>query len=402
MNAFLKSFVMVAFIGISTCAVAQTSSELELAKKTYKDALGRITGDTTDLQALSSSYLKSLEKLAQTLQKAGNLNGLIAVGNEKDRFVKDGTAPSVPGPEIPAELAALESAYIKDLKSIEAGRAGKIVALVDTYDASLEKLQKKMTVEGKIDVAMEVKQERETLKKTAVYVSATERLSKQAPPIAPPPAKETPDDPMQDIKKNLVLYYPFDANENRITDKSGKGNHGAVRGPKWVPNGKRGGALRFDGDNDSLNTKLNYSDNYKTFCLWAQSDKKGAVDGTLLGLHYPLNNRFYVGYNSAGDLGIGLGSSHINVAATSRKVDTDWHFYAATWDNPVMHLYVDGELVLEKSGDTAPKGTYFIGSLKDRDGRMIFRWRGQIDEVMIFSRVLSQEELAKVRDGLGD
>jgi len=402
MKAFLKLFVMVAFIGISICAVVQTSSELEMAKKMYEDALGRITGDTTDLQALSSSYPKSLEKLAQTLQKAGNLNGLIAAGNEKDRFVKEGTAPGIPGPEIPTELGALESAYIKDLKSIEARRAGKIVALVDAYDKSLEKLQKKMTVEGKIDVAMEAKQEREALKETAVYVSATEKLTEQAPPIAPPPAEKTPDDTMQDIKKNLVLYYPFDANESRITDKSAKGNHGAVRGPKWVPNGKRGGALRFDGDNDSLNTKLNYSENYKTFCLWAQSDKKGDVDGTLWGLHYPLNNRFYVGYNSAGNLGIGLGNSHINVAATSRKVDTDWHYYAATWDKSVMRLYIDGELALEKSGDTGPKGTYFIGSLKDKDGRMVFRWRGQIDEVMIFSRVLSQEELAKVRDGLGD
>ena len=55
------------------------------------------------------------------------------------------------------------------------------------------------------------------------------------------------------FRKGLVLHYSFDRDENdKVTDKSGKGNHGEVNGAKWTAKGKVGGAYEFDGIDDYI------------------------------------------------------------------------------------------------------------------------------------------------------
>lgn len=52
-------------------------------------------------------------------------------------------------------------------------------------------------------------------------------------------------------RKGLVLYFPFDRDEgDRVSDRSGMGNHGTVHGAKWVSLGA-GGAYRFRGGRDA-------------------------------------------------------------------------------------------------------------------------------------------------------
>jgi hypothetical protein len=55
------------------------------------------------------------------------------------------------------------------------------------------------------------------------------------------------------LQDSLVLCYSFDRDEgDKTTDGSARENHGAVRGPRFTPEGQSGGALVFDGADDFL------------------------------------------------------------------------------------------------------------------------------------------------------
>ena len=142
----------------------------------------KIRSDTTNVKACSANYIKALEKMAQTMQQAGNLDGLVAANKEKDRFLKDGTAPKQPGPATPAELAALENNYNDDIRKLDAARARKIEALASAYLDSLGEMKKKLTQDGVIDKAMDADAEIKRVNNDAEIAAA----------LAAAPAKEPP------------------------------------------------------------------------------------------------------------------------------------------------------------------------------------------------------------------
>ncbi|MBI2299738.1 MAG: glycoside hydrolase family 99-like domain-containing protein, partial [Armatimonadetes bacterium] len=72
-----------------------------------------------------------------------------------------------------------------------------------------------------------------------------------------------------------------------------------------------------------------------------------------------------------------------------------WHHVAATYDNEVMRLYVDGREVahLERGGPVTPSGAALcIGSYATGHTRAFFQ--GVLDEVRIWDRALTAEEIA--------
>lgn len=77
-----------------------------------------------------------------------------------------------------------------------------------------------------------------------------------------------------ELQKGLVLYFSFDRDEGgTITDLSGHGNHGAIHGVTFDPNGRIGGAFRFDGNDHFVSVPnsedLTLADDAdKTFSFW--------------------------------------------------------------------------------------------------------------------------------------
>ena len=73
-----------------------------------------------------------------------------------------------------------------------------------------------------------------------------------------------------------------------------------------------------------------------------------------------------------------------------------WHHVAATYDNETMRLYLDGKEVatLERGGPVNPSGAQLcLGSYAPSHPRAFFQ--GALDEVRIWDRALSAEEIAK-------
>ena len=75
-----------------------------------------------------------------------------------------------------------------------------------------------------------------------------------------------------------------------------------------------------------------------------------------------------------------------------------WSHVAATFDNKVMRLYVNGKEVgtLERRGFINPGDSITVGAHSADMDRA--RFRGWLDDVRVYRRVLTAEEIARLAD----
>ena len=200
----------------------------------------------------------------------------------------------------------------------------------------------------------------------------------------------------------LVGYWAFDEAEgNTVVDGSPKGNNGTLNGNPTIvsPSKKIGeGALHFDGVDDYVDVgDINLANQSLTLAAWAKRERTGEYDwiisqgqaDTNLGLQFGFghNNLFYFGFYS-NDLR----------DADKPFLDSDWHYWVGTYDANTKErkIYQDGQLVVS---DTAKANYQGSGNLNI--GRRPFYplyFKGQIDEVSIWNRALSQAEIQRFID----
>lgn len=206
------------------------------------------------------------------------------------------------------------------------------------------------------------------------------------------------------LVQGLVLAAPLaDAAGNVVSDLSGCHNHGTfVNSPQWDA-GPAGATLRFNGSNAYC--QLDHSDSLNvarlTLSVWANQTSLRNE-----------NDRFIVKGNvSTGPWGIwglrtGLGSYarfRIRIRGTQHDVDSPtpvlsdrWTHWAGTYDGQRMRLYRDGQLIAQ---NTIPTGNLDTDTTPVR-----LAWEPQtndflhgfLDDVRIYSRDLSDEEIAGI------
>lgn len=205
------------------------------------------------------------------------------------------------------------------------------------------------------------------------------------------------------LRKDLALYYSFDRNEEgNVTDQSGKRNHGKPQGVEWTPGGKAGGAYRFDGVNSSIvttepigiagaaaNTVGAWSksvNNEGMKCIWSMGNGHGggenahgpALHGEFLGLHY-------------GGIGDTI-TTHVDPAA--------WNFVCRTYDGTTQFLYVNGVLTgEERRAMNLADHPLNIGRWKAGNDYSYY-FEGLIDEVMVFTKALSADDVKTLYESL--
>ena len=76
--------------------------------------------------------------------------------------------------------------------------------------------------------------------------------------------------------RSLVLYYSFDRAENAGRDASPNKYSGVISGPAWDAEGKKGGALLFDGQNDCLKTPPEHriTGDEMTLSMWVYEEAR--------------------------------------------------------------------------------------------------------------------------------
>jgi hypothetical protein len=198
----------------------------------------------------------------------------------------------------------------------------------------------------------------------------------------------------------------YGENNTRVYDFSGSGNNGTVVGATWTSAGKVGGAYNFDGGGNRI-TNDNLVSNLTDFSVgvWFYprrldvgynqivtsrnfyiSGNAPAVSGWGFWTWYQGNTlRFSVNKNNTGGY---------SVTTPSYALDLNkWYFAVATFSKSTGNasLYIDGIL-------TGSNANANVDSFSDMGIRLSYHditrsWDGSIDEVAIWNRSLSAEEI---------
>lgn len=210
----------------------------------------------------------------------------------------------------------------------------------------------------------------------------------------------------------LVLYFPFDqqAANGVVKDESGTGNDGRVEGAQWVPDGRIGGAYRFKitnltdriviPDNDSLDVPN------VTMAAWVKTTDKDGFWNRIFDKDWRKGYVLTMGGGPNQDMRGKFACQADGLSTVSHDVvaDGNWHHVAATFDGNRNRLYVDGVedqqpkalLPLKSAGPLIPNNwDLCIGNtaVNYYGVREFCAYDGLLDEVRLYNRVLSPEEI---------
>ena len=185
-----------------------------------------------------------------------------------------------------------------------------------------------------------------------------------------------------------------------LNDSSGFNNHGTLlNGPNWTRKGKYGSALVFDGVDDKVvvpdSNSLDLT-NKLTLEAWVYPTNAMSGWDTILMKEQPPTNLLYALYAN-GDNNLPYGYININgeqgLSWTSTLPLNTWSYLALTYDGATLRFYVNGQLVGSKAQTGSlpvTSGTLGIG------GNNIWPdecFAGRIDEIRIYNRALTQQEI---------
>lgn len=197
----------------------------------------------------------------------------------------------------------------------------------------------------------------------------------------------------------LIAHYTLDGN---VLDSSGNALHGTVNGnPLYTP-GIFGQALTFDGVGDYVdctnNVKYDAITDKITVAAWIQVD---IFDVTFQAIVTKGDSSWRLSRNTETD-GVHWRANGpdpaLRVNSTVSVNDGEWHHVAGTYDGTSARLYVNGRLdgSLATTGSVAKNAQkVFIGGNAEQMARL---WKGAIDEVRIYSRVLTEAEVRYLAD----
>jgi hypothetical protein len=203
----------------------------------------------------------------------------------------------------------------------------------------------------------------------------------------------------------LVLHFAFDEKPEGTVVASRVGPLvGKMQGGRWIREGQRGGALQLTQGNDGIVVADHelLRPQKMTLSVWVNPDANTSAASSWRGIvtkstsgswskgyglaRYPSSPdaHFYVNYYSGE-------TTHAPIP------DNEWTHLAATYDERTMRLYVNGSLVSTITPQNYGGAIQYDGSpLLIGQGPNGYGWFGMIDEVMLFNRVLSSEEVSRL------
>ncbi|MGD2094745.1 MAG: discoidin domain-containing protein [Phycisphaerales bacterium] len=205
---------------------------------------------------------------------------------------------------------------------------------------------------------------------------------------------------------DLVAYWSFDEGSGTTAyDLTGNGNDGVFVGdPQWVA-GKYGGALEFNGD-DYLNCGNGpslqirdeitivfwfqveaFQNDWEAFLAKSDSAYRASRSATT-------GNATHMGLSGTS---VGNGNGYFDASVT--VTDGQWHHWAGVYDGTEARVYIDGVLDTTSAGTgqiSLSSSDLYIGENSGATGRLL---HGILDDVAIYSRALSLEEIQTIMEG---
>ncbi|MHC4571049.1 MAG: LamG-like jellyroll fold domain-containing protein, partial [Planctomycetota bacterium] len=207
-------------------------------------------------------------------------------------------------------------------------------------------------------------------------------------------------------QEDLVAHWKFDEGTGITANDSAGNNHGTIYNANWTT-GQIGGALSFDGNGDYVSIpdddSLDITNNL-TISAWVKRTGAGSSNEIILSkydggqysyrLFFRNTNvvRWWLSQN-------GTAGNRAFVDSTVTISDTNWHSIAATFKNGTLQIYIDG---VDSTGSTDGS----ISSIKATDQPLFIGqensggyFGGSIDDVRIYNRVLSEDEIEALANG---
>ena len=200
----------------------------------------------------------------------------------------------------------------------------------------------------------------------------------------------TPFTAKSEIDETLVLYLPLD---ETVVDLSQYGNDGVLIGnTNWI-DGKFGKGLELHGPTDGIEVKhadsLNWGDGPVTLEFWVKP-----YEGFNGGLDKGTGSCYILGAHGL-QLRLGKSGTGTLLQSNSELAVNEWSHVAAIKDGKKMKIYINGELDAEgEDGQTTVNNeqSLFIGKRPQFATEGI---QGIIDEIRIWRRILSEDEIEK-------
>jgi len=196
-----------------------------------------------------------------------------------------------------------------------------------------------------------------------------------------------------------ILALPMDEGSgDTVYDKSGNNNDGTIYGGTTWTDGKFGKALSFDGVDDYVEVSDSESlrPNYITILCWFRLDgMQGEIAKELVNKVGPSGNFGYgIELKPQIRYRISTDGSTLTGAEGSTPEYGKWYFIAMTFDGSYIRGYLNGELDAKE----ALSGTIYPSTANLRIGSYeydttCYYFYGIIDEVCIYNRALSEEEI---------
>ena len=225
------------------------------------------------------------------------------------------------------------------------------------------------------------------------------------------------------VQTDLVAWYPLNdyddhstntndgtndgttMTQNTAADLTPYGNTGTVYGTNYTTDqkGQSNRAMSFDGEDDYVNcgddASIQVAGGIITIAFWINVDAYPATHYALVGTHGHTSGYRSMMYSSGHiSLSIGKADGGINDYCDN-AVGTGWHHFAVTYDPNLgsanKKFYVDGvpDGTTNKTDPILTSSAFRIGIT---GGQPYFN--GTIDEVHIYSRALSQEEITLLHE----
>jgi len=210
------------------------------------------------------------------------------------------------------------------------------------------------------------------------------------------------------LQDGLVLYLPFDAGQgDAVADLSGNGHDGSIEGAEWVE-GKFGKALSFNGTDSFV--EIPFADDFViteaiTLGAWVIANVPFSPEWRgIINARKSMYGPFLLqtGGVAKAEIGLHLGGAWTWLRTGKSLEAGVFHHVVGTYDlNNGLHIYFDGEpddgegSAGAKAGeiDETPDEAIVIGHNYSHAGRW---WDGVIDEVVIYNRALSADEVAQL------
>ena len=215
------------------------------------------------------------------------------------------------------------------------------------------------------------------------------------------------------INDGLVAYYPFNGNAD---DQSGNGNHGGVYGAMMTAdrNGNPDSAYSFDGVDDYIyvnSSQLSIAYNL-TVSVWIKNTDQNFTDGysnyiiSKGNSPYPYNDYAITLLPSMKVMFRVTNVSGIEYQVSSNILNNNTFYHVVAiydYTDSKIRLFINGNLKEEMpiSGEIRNfNNNFYIGDWNGKSGWHF--WKGGIDDVRIYNRVLSETEIQKLYYGFND